>query len=39
LHEKAFARLGGTPRVMVPDFVPGHKIQVLWRAALCGRYR
>jgi transposase len=39
LHEKAFRRLGGTPRVIVLDFVPGNKIEVLWRIALCGRVR
>src|SRR5215471_7634972 len=37
LHEKAFRRLGGTPRVIVLDFVPGNKIEVLWRATLCGQ--
>jgi hypothetical protein len=36
LHEKAFRRLGGVTRTVVPDFVPGHKIGILWRAALCG---
>jgi hypothetical protein len=37
LHEKAFRRLGGVTRVVVLHFVPGNKIQVLWRIALCGR--
>src|SRR5437588_8207365 len=37
LHEKAFRRLGGVTRVVVLDFVPGNKIQILWRIALCGR--
>ena len=36
LHEKAFRRLGGVTRVVVPDFVPGNKIVVLWRTPLCG---
>ena len=26
LHEKAFRRLGGAPRIIVVDFVPGNKI-------------
>jgi hypothetical protein len=37
LHERAFRRLGGATRIVVLDFVPGNKIEVLWRAALCGR--
>jgi hypothetical protein len=37
LHEKAFRRLGGSPRVVVLDFVPGNKIQILWRRPFCGR--
>jgi len=36
LHEEAFHRLGGATRIVVLDYVPGHIIQVLWRAALCG---
>jgi transposase len=36
-HEHAFAYFGGVFRTLSYDFVPGHKIQVLWRAALCGR--
>jgi transposase len=39
LHEQAFRRLGGTTRVVVLDFAPGNKIEVLWRAVLCGRNR
>ena len=35
LHEKAFRRLGGVTRVVVYDFVPGHKIVVLLPVALC----
>ncbi len=31
LHEKAFRRLGGVPRVIVLDYVPGNIIQVLCR--------
>jgi hypothetical protein len=37
LHEKAFRRLGGSPRVVVLDFVPGNKIQLLCRRPFCGR--
>ena len=37
LHEKAFRRLGGCPRVVVLDFVPGNKIEIgLNRYAVCG---
>ena len=35
LHEKAFRRLGGSPRVVVLDFVPGNKIEVMCRFPLC----
>src|SRR5438034_260367 len=34
LHEKAFRRLGGSPRVVVLDFVPGNKIEVMCRFPL-----
>ena len=30
LHEEAFRRLGGVPRVVVPDYVPGHIIGLMW---------
>ena len=36
-HLRTFEFVGGTPEILVPDFVPGHKIRVLWRTALCGR--
>jgi len=36
-HMRAFEFLGGVPEIVTPDFVPGNKIGVLWRAALCGR--
>jgi len=35
LHEKAFRRLGGSPRVVVLDFVPGNKIEIMCRFPLC----
>ena len=35
LHEKAFRRLGGCTRVVVLDFVPGNKIEVMCRFPLC----
>ena len=35
-HELAFAYFGGVFRVLRPDFVPGNKIVILWRATLCG---
>jgi transposase len=30
---------GGVPQLSVPDFVPGHRIEVLWPSALCGLNR
>jgi transposase len=36
MHEEAFRQLGGVPEEIFYDFVPGHKIRVLLRAALCG---
>src|SRR5437879_8545741 len=35
LHEKAFRRLGGSPRVVVLDFVPGNTIEVIFRIPFC----
>jgi len=35
LHEQAFRRLGGSPKVVVLDFVPGNKIEIMCRSALC----
>jgi hypothetical protein len=35
LHEKAFRRLGGSPRVIILDFVPGNKIEIMCRFPLC----
>jgi hypothetical protein len=37
LHERAFRRLGGATRIVVLDFVPGNKIQIMCLIALCGR--
>ncbi len=37
LHEKAFRRLGGATRVVVLDFVPGNKIELMCPVPLCGR--
>ena len=36
-HELAFAFFCGVFRKLRYDFVPGHKIVLLWRVALCGR--
>ena len=36
-HVRALEFFGGTPEVVVPDFVPGNKIRIMWRAALCVR--
>ena len=38
-HLRAFEFIGGTPEILVLDSVPGHKIEVLWRIALCGHWR
>jgi transposase len=38
-HLRAFEFFQGAPAIVVYDFVPGHKIVVLWRTALCGRGR
>ena len=35
LHEKAFRRLGGCSRVVVLDFVPGNKIEIMCLSPLC----
>ena len=35
LHEKAFRRLGGAVRVVVTDFVPGNKIEILCPSPFC----
>lgn len=35
MHEEAFRQLGGVPEEILYDFVPGNKIELLWRAALC----
>ena len=35
-HVRAFSYFGGTPEMLVPDYVPGNIIRILWRAPLCG---
>ncbi|SRR6266545_1746124 len=37
LHEQAFRRLGGAPRVIVHDYVARHIIVILFPPSLCGR--
>jgi len=37
LHERAFRRLGGTPKTVVYDYVTRHIIGVLCPLALCAR--
>ena len=37
LHERAFRRLGGATRIVVYDFVPGNKIELMCPVPLCGR--
>jgi len=36
-HEFAFHYFGGVFQTLRYDFVPGNKIGVMWRIALCGR--
>ena len=36
-HVRMFDFYQGAPRLLVPDFVPGHKIDVMCPSALCGR--
>jgi transposase len=38
-HVHAFECCQGIPALAVFDFVPGHKIRLLWRVALCGHWR
>jgi transposase len=35
-HTRAFAAIGGAPRLLVPDYVPGNIIGILCRLRLCG---
>jgi len=35
-HVRAFAYFGAVPAIVVPDFVPGNKIRLMWPTALCG---
>jgi transposase len=35
-HVRAFEYLGGVPALLIPDFVPGHKIGILCPTPLCG---
>jgi transposase len=34
-HIRTFEFLGGVPKLVIPDFVPGNKIGVMCRSALC----
>ncbi len=36
LHERAFRRLGGTPHVIVLDYVTRHIIEVMCPRLICG---
>jgi len=38
-HIHALEFINGVPEVVVPDFVPGNKIWIMWRFWLCGRRR
>jgi transposase len=35
-HFRMLEYVGGVPAAIVPDFVPGNKIRVLWPTSLCG---
>jgi transposase len=37
LHERAFRRLGGAPRVTVPEYVPRNIFEILFPTRLCDR--
>ena len=37
LHARGFRRLGGATRIVVLDFVPRNKIEVMCPVPLCGR--
>jgi len=37
VHIRTFEFLGGCPRLVIPDFVPGNKIGVLCRSPLCAQ--
>jgi transposase len=37
LHEQAWRHFGGSCRYVVLDFVPGNKIELLWRRPLCAQ--
>jgi transposase len=34
-HQRCFTFLGGVPELVVPDYVPGYIIRVMWRKPLC----
>jgi transposase len=36
-HRHAFEWFARTPRRVVPDYVPGHIIRLVWPTGLCGR--
>ncbi len=36
-HVRALEFYSGSPRAVVPDYVPGHIIWVVWPTGLCGR--
>ncbi len=36
-HVRCFDFLGAVPEIVVPDFVAGNKIRVMWPPPLCGR--
>jgi hypothetical protein len=36
-HVHAFEAFEGCPRIIVPEYVPGHIFRVLWPTPLCGQ--
>ena len=38
-HQHAFHCMGGVARQILFDFVPGNKIEILWRSSLCALWR
>ena len=35
-HVRMFRFFGGSPKLLVPDYVAGHTIRILWPPPLCG---
>jgi transposase len=38
-HQRCFRFLGGVPELLVPDYVPGNIIRLMWPSLLCAGKR